>query len=78
MFDLAINTTLDPKTLIVLPKSSSLSLVRRLFPLPGEKKGFCDFWVIREGVSEFSCSLVYSSELCRGQEDIFVETMDSS
>ncbi|KAK8656817.1 hypothetical protein V6N13_098752 [Hibiscus sabdariffa] len=37
MFDLAINTTLDPKTLIYLPKNSSLLLgVGADFPIPGK------------------------------------------
>ncbi|KAK8521602.1 hypothetical protein V6N12_031496 [Hibiscus sabdariffa] len=41
------------------------------------KKGFCGLACFREGVSEL-CSLVYSGELRRGRDDIFVETMDSS
>ncbi|KAL4366817.1 hypothetical protein GQ457_05G020830 [Hibiscus cannabinus] len=47
------------------------------FPIP-RKKGFCDFRLIREGVSESFCSLVYSGELRRGRDDIFVETTDSN
>ncbi|KAK8608926.1 hypothetical protein V6N13_025236 [Hibiscus sabdariffa] len=37
MFDLAINITLDPKTLILPPNPLLLALVRRLFPYPGKE-----------------------------------------
>ncbi|KAL4386930.1 hypothetical protein GQ457_09G015300 [Hibiscus cannabinus] len=40
------------------------------FPCSG--KGLSDFSLVREGVSEFSCSLVYSGELRRGRDNIFV------
>ncbi|KAK8680833.1 hypothetical protein V6N13_109771 [Hibiscus sabdariffa] len=73
MFDLAINTTLDPKNLNLPPKHSPPSPCAPTSHLLRERV-FCDFRLIREGVSESFCSLVYSGELRRGQDDSFVET----
>ncbi|KAL4351335.1 hypothetical protein GQ457_06G012590 [Hibiscus cannabinus] len=70
MFDLAINTTLESKTL-----AAQLSLLLCAdFPCPGNG-GCAIFACFREGVSEL-CSLVYSGGLSRDLSVFFVEIKD--
>ncbi|KAL4291488.1 hypothetical protein GQ457_14G016410 [Hibiscus cannabinus] len=73
MFDLAINTTLDPKTLELPPTLEENKELSHI-PIPKGVVRFClypgrSFW-------DF-CSQVYSGELSRGREEIFVEAKDS-
>ncbi|KAK8584056.1 hypothetical protein V6N12_068306 [Hibiscus sabdariffa] len=63
---------LDPKPKLAAQALFSLSCAPTFALL--REKVFCDFRLIREGVSESFCSLVYSGELRRGQDDTFVET----
>ncbi|KAK8584221.1 hypothetical protein V6N12_068467 [Hibiscus sabdariffa] len=63
MFDLAINTSLDPKPKLAAQALSSLSCAPTFALL--RERVFCYFRLIREGVSESFCSLVYSGELRR-------------
>ncbi|KAL4347088.1 hypothetical protein GQ457_17G007270 [Hibiscus cannabinus] len=74
MFDLAINTTLDLKTLKVVAYPST----RQDLPHTQFQRGLCDLLLLREGVSEIFCSLVYSDGLSRDLDVISVEIKDSS
>ncbi|KAL4355454.1 hypothetical protein GQ457_06G012710 [Hibiscus cannabinus] len=70
MFDLAINTTLEPKTL-----AAQLSLLLCAdFPKPGNW-GCAIFACFREGISELF-SLVYSGGLSRDLSEFIVEIQD--
>ncbi|KAL4387855.1 hypothetical protein GQ457_09G016040 [Hibiscus cannabinus] len=64
------------KLLISLVKIQDWRFLRADLLAPG--KGCAIYCFIREGVFESFCSLVYSGELRRGRDDIFVETKDSS
>ncbi|KAK8986846.1 hypothetical protein V6N11_037772 [Hibiscus sabdariffa] len=64
-----------PKVLEQNPSRLSLSLCAD-FPLLREKV-FCDFGLIREGVSESFCSLVYSGEL-RREVERFSQTVEEN
>ncbi|KAL4336237.1 hypothetical protein GQ457_07G009630 [Hibiscus cannabinus] len=69
MFDLAINTTLESKTLAAYTLASCAD-----FPCSGNW-GCAIFACFREGVSEL-CSLVYSGGLSRDLSEFFVEIKD--
>ncbi|KAL4279658.1 hypothetical protein GQ457_03G016550 [Hibiscus cannabinus] len=74
MFDLAINITLDPKTLELPPNTIPLGFAPT--SLPG-RKGLCDFFIFGKEFPDFH-SLVYSGGLSRDLDEIFVEIQDSS
>ncbi|KAL4278071.1 hypothetical protein GQ457_03G016240 [Hibiscus cannabinus] len=74
MFDLAINTTLDPETLVFpQPPIGNKELPHTLL-----YKGCAIFLLFREGVSKNFCSLVYSGGLSRDLDVNSVEIKDSS
>ncbi|KAL4279363.1 hypothetical protein GQ457_03G018370 [Hibiscus cannabinus] len=76
MFDLAINTTLDPKNPSCRRPNPNPTLGSAPTPYPGI--GVCDFFILSERSFQDFCSLVYSTGLSGDLDEIFVEIQDSS